>query len=330
MRILSSILCGFMLCGACSCAGNGAKAAAETADSASLADTDSVATVYYIKDINPENLVKIYQALGNPAHGKTGVKISSGESSKSNHLDTALINDLVRVVDGTFIECNTAYPGNRNSSEKHLKEALAHGYLGIDIMDCEGDTVLPVKNGSHLEKNIVGKHFLDYDFIVVLSHFKGHQMAGFGGALKNISIGIASSAGKANIHSAGATEDVENRKVFATEQNAFLESMAEACKTIVEHTGHDILYINVANNLSIDCDCNGNPAKPEMADFGILASLDPVALDRACIDMVLNSDDHGKQHLIERINDRNGTHILDEAERLGVGTQKYRLVTIAE
>ncbi len=292
--------------------------------------TDSVATVYYIKDITPENLVKIYKALGRDAHGKVGVKISSGESVKSNHLDTALINNLVRVVNGTFIECNTAYPGNRNTSAKHYEEAVKHGYLGIDIMDTLDVVELPIEGGKHLKKNIVGKRFMDYDFIVVLSHFKGHQMAGFGGALKNISIGIASSAGKANIHSAGATSDVNERSVFATDQDAFLESMAEACKSIVEHTGDNILYINVANNLSVDCDCNGNPAKPEMQDFGILASLDPVALDRACIDMVLNSDDHGKQHLIERINERNGMHILDEAEKLGVGTQKYKLVTITE
>lgn len=317
----------FFACGSIACSASGSKAEAEASDSIS---TDSVATVYYIKDITPANLVKIYEALGRKASGKVGVKISSGESAKSNHLDTALINDLVRVVNGTFIECNTAYGGNRNSSEKHLKTAIEHGYVGIDIMDFDSTAVLPIEGGMHLDGDIVGKNFLNYDFIVVLSHFKGHQMAGFGGALKNISIGIASSEGKARIHSGGVTDDPAVIWQNVAEQDVFLESMADACKGIIDHTGDNILYINVANRLSIDCDCNGNPAPPEMADFGILASLDPVALDRACIDMVLNSDDHGKQHLIERINQQNGLHILDAAEALGIGTQKYRLVTIEE
>lgn len=293
-------------------------------------NNETIPTVYYIKDINPQNLVKIYEALGRPAHGKVGVKISSGESNKTNHLDTALINDLVRVVNGTFIECNTAYAGNRMDSEKHLQTALEHGYLGIDIMDYDSTAILPVNGGKHLQSDIVGKNFLNYDFIVVLSHFKGHQMAGFGGALKNISIGIASSEGKANIHSGGVTSDCSKLWENIAQQDTFLESMADACKAIIDHTGDNILYINVANNLSVDCDCNANPAAPEMADFGILASLDPVALDRACIDMVLNSNDHGKEHLIERINSRNGMHILDAAEELGLGSQKYNLVTISE
>lgn len=286
------------------------------------------ATVYYIKDINPQSLLKIYEALGREAHGKVGVKISSGESSVTNHLDTALINPLVKRVNGRFIESNTAYNGNRNSSEKHYKTAVEHGYIGIDIMDSIGTAELPVKNGFHLDKDIVGKRFLDYDFIVVLSHFKGHQMGGFGGALKNISIGIASSEGKSYIHSAGQTADPESRKRFSAPQDDFLESMADACQAITAHTGDNIIYINVANNLSVDCDCNANPAKAEMADFGILASTDPVALDKACVDMVMNSEDHGKVHLIERINSRHGTHILDASEKHGIGTQKYKLVEL--
>lgn len=318
---------------ATSCGSKAADTSKEAADSTAVAAADSLPTVYYIKDITPENIVKIYNALGRPATGKVGVKISTGESNKSHQLDPALIKDFVNLVDGTLIECNTAYAGNRNTTEAHLKAVKEHGYTDIapvDIMDAEGEVALPVDSGFHLTKDIVGKDFLNYDFIVVLSHFKGHQMGGFGGALKNISIGIASSNGKAYIHSAGKTENADSIWSNIAEQDAFLESMADACKGIITHTGKNILYINVANNLSVDCDCNGNPAAPKMKDFGILASLDPVALDRACVDMVFNSDDPGKDDLIERINSRHGTHILTAAEKLGLGSQKYNLVTISE
>ena len=295
---------------------------------------DSIPTVYYIKDITPQSLVKVYEALGRKAEGKKiGIKISTGESNKSNHLDTALIADLVRVINGTFIECNTAYAGNRNTTEAHIKAAKEHGFTdlaGVDIMDAEGEMEIPVTGGKHLTKDIVGKHFADYDFIVVLSHFKGHQMGGFGGALKNISIGIASSNGKAYIHSAGATQLADSIWGHMAEQKDFLESMAEAAKGIIDYTGDRILYINVANRLSVDCDCNGHPEEPEMGDLGVFASLDPVALDRACVDMVFDSNDSGKAALIERINSRQGTHILTHAEELGLGSQKYRLVTIKE
>ncbi|MDE6522803.1 MAG: DUF362 domain-containing protein [Muribaculaceae bacterium] len=295
---------------------------------------DSIPTVYYIKDITPQSLVKVYEALGRKAEGKKiGIKISTGESNKSNHLDTALIADLVRVINGTFIECNTAYAGNRNTTEAHIKAAKEHGFTdlaGVDIMDAEGEMEIPVTGGKHLTKDIVGKHFADYDFVVVLSHFKGHQMGGFGGALKNISIGIASSNGKAYIHSAGATQLADSIWGYMAEQKDFLESMAEAAKGIIDYTGDRILYINVANRLSVDCDCNGHPEEPEMGDLGVFASLDPVALDRACVDMVFNSTDPGKVALIERINSRKGTHILTHAEGLGLGSQKYRLVTIEE
>ena len=295
---------------------------------------DSIPTVYYIKDITPQNIVKVYEALGRKAEGKNvGIKISTGESMKSNHLDTALIADFVRLVNGTFIECNTAYAGNRNTTEAHLRTAKEHGFTdlaGIDILDADGDMELPVVGGKHLKKDIVGKNFKNYDFLVVLSHFKGHQMGGFGGALKNISIGLGSSAGKTYIHSAGKTANVDSIWKSTAEQKDFIESMAEAAKAITDYTGDRVLYINVANRLSVDCDCNGNPAAPAMSDIGVFASLDPVALDRACVDMVRASEDPGKKELEERIDSRLGTLILDHAEELGVGSQKYRLVTIEE
>lgn len=295
---------------------------------------DSIPTVYFIKNITPQNIVKVYEALGRKAEGdKIGIKISTGESNKSNHLDTALIADFVRLVNGTFIECNTAYAGNRNTTEAHLKTAKEHGFTdlaGVDILDAEGEIEIPVSGGKHLKKDIVGKNMQNYDFMVVLSHFKGHQMGGFGGALKNISIGLASSAGKTYIHTGGKTANVDSVWKMGAEQAVFIESMAEAAQAIANHYGDRILYINVANRLSVDCDCNGNPEAPAMGDIGVFASLDPVALDRACVDMVEKSDDPGKEKMMERINTRLGTLILDHAEELGVGSQKYRLVTIEE
>lgn len=293
---------------------------------------DSVATVYHIEEISPESLLKIYKALGREAHGKVGVKISTGESMKSNHLSPALIAPLVSSLNGTLIECNTAYPGNRNTTEAHLQAIKDHGYTAIapvDIMDAEGDTAITINGGKHLPYDIVGKNFLNYDFMVVLSHFKGHAMGGLGGALKNISIGIGSSDGKAWIHTAGKTRNPAELWSNLPEQDVFLESMADACKGVIDHIGsNNVLYINVANNLSVDCDCNGNPATPEMKDLGIFASLDPVALDRACVDAVFNSSDPGKGDLIERINSRHGTHTITAAEQLGLGTQNYKIVTI--
>lgn len=306
-------------------------AKAESEDAANI-ESDSIPTVYHIKEITSENLIKVYEALGRKAEGKNvGIKISTGESNKSNHLDPALIADFVKLVDGTILECNTAYGGNRSTTEDHLRAAKEHGFTDIadvDIMDAEGDTALVVTGGKHLTYDLVGKNFLNYDFLVVLSHFKGHAMGGFGGALKNIAIGIASSNGKAWIHTAGKTSNPAELWNNLPEQDDFLESMAEACKAVIDHTGDKILYINVANRLSVDCDCDGDPAEPKMGDLGILASLDPVALDRACVDMVFNSDDPGKTDLIERINSRHGTHILEHAESLGLGSQKYKIVTI--
>jgi len=325
-KLINTIMATTLALSGVSCANH-----AKPASAPKTAAEDSIPEVYFIKDITPENLIKVYEALDQNLEGKkVGVKISTGESNKSNHLDTALINGLVKLVNGTFIECNTAYAGNRNSTEAHRKAAEEHGFLGVDIMDADGTIELPVEGGKHLNKDIVGKNFLNYDFIVVLSHFKGHAMGGFGGALKNISIGIASSEGKAYIHSAGATENPDSVWNMTAEQDDFLESMADAAKAIIDHTGKNILYINIANRLSVDCDCDADPEEPKMGDIGILASLDPVALDRACVDQVLKSDDPGKGHLIERINSRHGMHILTAAEQLGIGTQHYKLITIDE
>lgn len=285
------------------------------------------ATVYFIKDITPQNLIKIYEALGREAHGKVAVKMSMGEPGGNNYLKPELIGDLIRLVNGTIIDANTAYGGNRATTELHLKAAADHGFMAlapVDILDSEGEIDLPVKGGKHLTRDIVGSHFPNYDFVINLSHFKGHGMAGFGGALKNMSIGIASSKGKTLIHSAGKSTEEWGEPA----QNDFLEAMAEAAKAITDYSGDNIIYISVMNNLSVDCDCSDNPADPEMHDIGILASLDPVALDKACVDQVYASNDHGKIHLIERMESRNGIHIVNYAEQLGMGTTKYKLITL--
>lgn len=295
------------------------------------ADGGTPAKVYFIKDINAQNLVRIYEALGREATGKVAVKLSTGEPGNNNYLNPQLIEELVRKVDGTIVECNTAYGGGRSNTGSHLKAAEEHGFTAIApvvIMDAEGETALPVENGKHLKADYVGKDYLNYDFTLVLSHFKGHPMAGFGGAIKNISIGIASSAGKAYIHSAGKTKDTGKVWGQLPEQDDFLEAMAEAAKAVADHCGDKILYISVANNLSVDCDCVARPEDPKMGDIGILASLDPVALDKACIDLVRSSEDHGKVHLVERIDSRHGMHTLEYAEQIGLGCQAYDLVEL--
>lgn len=276
-------------------------------------------------EISSDNLVKIYEALGRKATGKVAVKISTGEPGGHNFLDPNLIKDLVQKVNGTIVECNTAYGGGRTNAADHMRAAEEHGFTAIapvDIMDAEGEVELPLKGGRHLTRDIVGSHFLNYDFAIILSHFKGHAMGGFGGAIKNMSIGIASSNGKRYIHSAGTSTTSWGNP----SQDDFLESMAEAAKAVADHCGDNILYISVANNLSVDCDCDSSPEDPQMGDIGILASLDPVALDKACTDLVRSSEDHGKIHLIERIDSRNGMHTLDHAEALGLGSQKYELI----
>lgn len=290
-----------------------------------------VATVYMLREISPRSLVRIYEALGRSVTGKVAVKLSTGEPGGNNYLKPELIGDLVRKVNGTIVECNTAYGGGRSDTESHLKAAADHGFTSIakvDIMDEEGEISLPVKGGTHLKEDFVGSHYANYDFTVVLSHFKGHAMGGFGGAIKNISIGIASSSGKAWIHSAGTTRNASEMWGSLPEQDFFLESMAEAAKAVADHCGDKILYISVMNKLSVDCDCDSHPADPQMADVGILASLDPVALDKACVDMVYNSPDEGRKHLIERMESRHGIHTLEHAEAIGVGSQKYNLVLL--
>lgn len=306
-------------------------AAVTTAGAQTTQEADKRPAVYFIEEITPENLVRIYEALGRKAEGRVAVKVSTGEPGGHNFLQPTLIADLVHKVGGTIVECNTAYGGGRSDTENHLKAAADHGFTSIadvDIMDADGEVALPVKGGRHLKEDFVGRNYLNYDFTVILSHFKGHAMGGFGGAIKNMSIGIASSKGKAWIHSAGKTKNQNEVWGDLPAQDDFLESMAEAAKAVADHCGDKILYISVANNLSVDCDCDSSPEDPKMGDIGILASLDPVALDKACVDMVRASKDHGKIHLIERIDSRHGMHTLDYGEKIGLGSQEYRLVRL--
>lgn len=294
-------------------------------------ENNKPAVVYFCPRISADNLVKVYQALGREAKGRVAAKLSTGEAGNPNHLSVDVIKKLIHLTDATIVECNTAYEGKRCNVPDHMQTAAEHGFTAIaevDIMDGEGDIALPVRNGKHLKQNFVGKNWKNYDFTMVLSHFKGHPMAGFGGALKNVAIGMASSEGKAWIHTAGKSKDVPVDWENVPPQNDFLESMAEACESVFDKAGDNILFISVANNLSVDCDCVANPETVHMEDIGILASLDPVALDRACVDMVYNSPDPGKSHLIERMESRNATHILDYAEQLGLGTQKYKIVEV--
>ena len=307
-----------------------AQSSAGSASGETAAKNDT-AVVYMTKEISPEAIVRLYKALGREANGKVAVKISTGEPGGHNYLKPELIKDFVQLVDGSIVECNTAYTGRRFSTEDHRKAAEEHGFTAIapvDIMDADGEVRLPLKDGKHLKYDIVGSHYPDYDFTVILSHFKGHAMGGFGGAVKNMSIGIASSNGKSYIHTAGKLETAEGIWKNTAEQDIFLEAMAEAAKAVADHCGDNIIYISVANNLSVDCDCDSNPADPTMHDLGVLASLDPIALDKACTDLVRNSDDHGKIHLIERIDSRHGMHTLDYGEEIGLGTQNYRIVNL--
>lgn len=290
------------------------------------------AKVYFTKDISSESLVKIYEKLNKNLKGKVGVKISTGEPGGHNYLKPSLIKDLVKKLDGTIIECCTAYGGKRQDPKDHWQAIKAHGFIDIapcDIMDEFGEIEIPVTDGFHLKSNIIGEHLKNYDSILMLSHFKGHAMGGFGGALKNMSIGIASSKGKLNIHSAGKSLNQEEVWSNLPEQNDFLESMADACRSVIDYKGKEnILYINVANNLSVDCDCDSNPDKPLMKDIGIFASTDPVALDKACYDAVINSNDPGKNALIERMNTRNAIHTVIASSKLGLGTMDYEIVNI--
>lgn len=295
---------------------------------------EALPKVYMTSTITPERLVEIYDALGVEAEGRVAVKISTGEPGGKNFLQPSLIKNLVKKVGGTIVECNTAYAGRRNSTEEHLKAAREHGFFeiaNVDIMDADGEFAIPVRDTTHIKYNIVGSHMKNYDFMINLAHFKGHAMGGFGGVLKNQSIGIASSAGKAYIHTAGVTRDVALLWENIAPQDAFLESMAAAAQSVHDYFGDKIIYINVMNNMSIDCDCDAHPAAPEMKDMGILASTDPVALDQACLDLVFNmtpTEGNNNAPLIERINSRHGLHIVEHAEKIGLGSREYVLVSI--
>ncbi len=290
------------------------------------------ANVYFTREITPENVVRLYEALGVELPGKAAVKVHSGEEGNQNYLHPEFMRPMVERVGGTVVECNTAYDGARDTTEKHEKLMAAHGwtdFFTVDIMDAEGpDLVLPVKGGRVLKENRVGRHLANYASMLVLSHFKGHPMGGFGGALKQLSIGCASNQGKVAIHTGGASLDQGDFWDKHAEQDDFLEAMAETAGTIVDYFGGNLAFVNIACNLSVDCDCCAVAEDPCMADLGIFASLDPVAVDQACIDAVRASDDPGRDHLLERIDSKNGTKIIDDAARLGYGTKDYELIEI--
>lgn len=290
------------------------------------------AKVYFTREISPENVVCMYEMLGVKLPGKVAVKVHSGEEGNQNYLHPEFMCPMVEEVDGTIVECNTAYDGARDTTEKHEKLMAAHGwtdYFDVDIMDADGpDLVFPIENGRVLSENLVGGHLANYSSMLVLSHFKGHPMGGYGGALKQLSIGCASNEGKVNIHTGGATRKQGEFWDKHAEQDDFLEAMAEAAETVVNHFGSNLAYINIACNLSVDCDCCAVAEDPCMADIGIFASLDPVAIDQACIDAVKNSDDPGRDHLLERIDSKHGTKTIDDAARLGYGTKEYELIEV--
>ena len=287
--------------------------------------------VLFTKEISPSGLVKIYEALGKKLNGKVAVKLHSGEEGNQNYLRPEFVRELINHVNGTVVECNTAYNGARNITEKHQVLMEKHGwnkYFDVDIMDAEGDLELDIPNGKVIKKNYVGKNISNYDSMLVLSHFKGHPMGGYGGALKQLSIGVASSSGKTYIHTAGKTVKQEELWDNTAEQNLFLESMADAASSVVNYFNGNIIYINVLCNMSVDCDCCAVAEDPCLKDIGILASLDPVAIDEASINLVKNSNDPGKEHFMERVNSRNGLHTIEEAEKHGIGSREYELVNI--
>lgn len=287
--------------------------------------------VFFTKEMTPEGLVKIYEALGKELTGKIAVKLHSGEEGNQNYLRPEFVKAIIDRVDGTVVECNTAYEGKRNTTEKHKKLMEDHGwskYFQVDIMDADGpDKVLDIPNGAVIHKNYVGKNIENYDAMLVLSHFKGHPMGGYGGALKQLSIGVASSHGKSYIHCVG-NENGTFEEMFQVDQIKFLEAMADAASSVVNYYKDRIVFINVMCNMSVDCDCCAVAEDPCMKDIGILASLDPVAIDQACIDLVEQSNDPGKNHLLERIDSKRGRHIIDAACKLGIGSKEYELISI--
>lgn len=284
------------------------------------------AIVYFTPDIISEKVVEIYKTLGKNLSGKVAVKLHSGEPGGHNFLQPDFVKPVVDYLNATIVECNTAYEGRRNTTAEHKKAISEHGFdkiAKVDIMDEDGQMELPVENGKQIKVNYVGSHLKNYDSMLVLSHFKGHQMGGFGGALKNMSIGIASSYGKAYIHGAGNPDEM-----WTCEQDKFLESMADADKSVMDYMKGNITFINVMSRMSIDCDCNNNPAEPEIADIGILGSDDPVALDQACVDLIYQSKDEGKASLIKRMEEKHGIHTVEAAAELGVGVRKYKLIEL--
>lgn len=286
----------------------------------------SKSTVYFAKEITPENTLKLYEALGITLPGKVAVKVHSGEVGNQNFIRPPFFKPIIDSVKGTIVECNTAYEGKRNTTKEHWETMKLHGWTDIaavDIMDEEGEIVLEIPEGQTIQKNFVGSHMADYDSMLVLSHFKGHPMGGFGGALKNISIGIASSHGKAYIHGAG-----NEAEIWTSDHDSFLESMADAAKSILRYFDGKIAFINVMCNMSVDCDCCAVAEDPAIADIGILASLDPVALDQACLDLVYASKDPGRDHLLERIESRNGVHTIEAAAKINAGSREYELITL--
>ena len=291
----------------------------------------SKSKVYFTRELTPESVVKMFKMLNKNLPGKIAIKLHSGEEGNQNYLRPQFVKPMVEYLNGTVVECNTAYDGARDTTEKHLKLMESHEwskYFTVDIMDAEGpDDVLEIPDGKVIKKNYVGKNLKNYDSMLVLSHFKGHPMGGFGGALKQLSIGVASGKGKRYIHCAGA-ENGSYGDMFKTDQIKFLEAMADAASSVVKHFGENIAYINVMCNMSVDCDCCNVAEDPCMKDIGILASLDPVAIDQACIDLVKESDDPGRDHLLERINSRHGTHTIDAAYDLGIGNKEYELIEV--
>lgn len=329
MKKLSLILaaCTIVLCSCCSGKGKQSK--------------ENLPVVYFTQEISPESLVKIYKALGVELEGKVAVKISTGEGGNTHYLKPTLIRNLVNEVDGTIVECCTAYGGTRQDPKDHWATIHEHGFdslFVVDIMDEYGQFKIAVKDTTYIKYDIVGEHLKNYNSMINLAHFKGHVMGGFGGVLKNASIGVASTAGKAYIHSAGKTDDASlawspEYLAAGPTQDSFIESMAAAAQAVHDYFEGRVVYINVMNNMSIDCDCDGHPAAPELLDMGIMASLDPVALDQACLDKVFNHEpkpgDDNKS-LIERINKQHGTHITEYAEKLGLGSTKYTVVSLDE
>lgn len=299
----------------------------------------SQSKVYFTKEITPESLVKIYKALGVKPHGRVAVKISTGEGGNTHYLKPTLIRNLVDEVNGTIVECCTAYGGTRQDINMHWETIHEHGFdslFAVDIMDEYGQMRIPVQDKTHIKYDIVGDHLANYDFMINLAHFKGHAMGGFGGVMKNASIGVASTAGKCYIHTAGKTDDPKlawtpDYLAQGETQDLFLESMAAAAQAVHNYFSGQVVYINIMNNMSVDCDCDGHPAKPELQDMGIMASLDPVAVDQACLDKVFNyqgkpGDDN--KPLIQRINRQHGTYITDYAEKIGLGSKKYKLINL--